>query len=89
MNQEEFNNLFGKTTFIEHLNEKQQTELFETVKNLIDKEKVKEFVGKIKELHHENCFECKLRLGYIQGGTPCSEMRAILESIKELGVEDK
>ena len=42
MNKEEFSELFGKTTFIEHLNERQQKELYETVKGLIPGEKVRE-----------------------------------------------
>lgn len=44
MKEEEFNELFGKTTFIEHLTEIQQTELFNVVKGLIKEQTVKEVI---------------------------------------------
>ena len=82
MNKEEFNELFGKTTFIEHLNEKQQTELFETVKNLIDKEKVKEVIDKLIEKHKDDCLHC-------EGFDESESSKALEELKKELGVGDK
>lgn len=64
MDQQEYNELFCKTIFIEHLTEAQQTELFNVVKGLIKEQKVKEVIKKLFGSHghcESSCPVCLMK----------------------------